>query len=84
MKQPLLILATLAALAFPAAVATAEDNATLDREWVDPAALANLLVEKGLITPAEQERLKEPAQPPQVDEETLEEVFERESYRGDS
>jgi hypothetical protein len=92
MKGPFAILATLAALALPALAAGAprhpagSPDAPVARErgWVDASELTDLLAEKGLISPQEQQSLRQPMEAPPVDERTQEEIFRTESYRGDS
>jgi hypothetical protein len=92
MKGPFAIFATLAALALPALAAGAPRNpasspdtsVTWERGWVDASELTDLLAEKGLISPEEQQSLRQPMEVSPVDERTQEEVFQTESYRGDS
>lgn len=85
MKKHLVILAALAAVALPA-LARAEEAkapAAVEQGWVDASALANLLAEKGLITPQEQESLTHSTGAPSVDRKTLEEIFRTEPYRSE-
>jgi hypothetical protein len=87
MKGAFAIVATLAALALPAQAAGADSPdapVAWERGWVDASELTDLLAEKGLISPREQQRLREPMEASPVDERTLEEIFRTESYRGDS
>jgi hypothetical protein len=92
MRWFLVILATLTVMVGAPATGAAQqgevvgpDEATArEPEWVDAAELADLLVEKGLITPREQESLQHSRRAPSVDEETLERIFRRDAYRGDA
>jgi hypothetical protein len=87
MKERFAFFATLAALALPGlAVGAGSLDAPVAREhgWVDASELTDLLAEKGLISPQEQQSLRQPMEVSPVDERTQEEVFQTESYRGDS
>jgi hypothetical protein len=92
MNGPFAIFATLVALAFPALAVGAPGHpagspdapVAQERGWVNPSELTDLLAEKGLISPQEQQSLKQPMGPAPVDEQTQEEIFRTESYRGDS
>jgi hypothetical protein len=83
MKGPFAIFATLAVLALPALAAGA-GSPDAPRGWVDASELTDLLAEKGLISPQEQQSLRQPMEPAPLDERTQEEIFQTESYRGDS
>jgi hypothetical protein len=91
MKRHLVIVAALAALVLPGRVgAEAEQAVSLDamaapveRRWVDAGDLANLLKQKGLITPEEKRSLTHPAGAPAVDQKRWEEMFGLEGYRGE-
>jgi hypothetical protein len=85
MKRHLVILAALAAVALPA-LARAEEAkapAAVEQGWVDATELTNLLEEKGVITPQEQEQLTHPRGAPSVDDKTMQEIFRTEPYRGE-
>jgi hypothetical protein len=85
MKKHLVILAALAAVALPA-LARAEEAkapAAVEQGWVDATELTNLLEEKGVITPQEQEQLTHPTGAPAVDDKTMQEIFRTEPYRSE-
>ncbi|OLC18004.1 MAG: hypothetical protein AUH29_00275 [Candidatus Rokubacteria bacterium 13_1_40CM_69_27] len=82
MKRQLAIVAALAVLALPALAGAEEEKGIPgERGWVDAAALTNLLEEKGLITPQEQEKLTHPMEAPSVDDQTMQEIFRTAPYR---
>jgi hypothetical protein len=91
MNGPFAIFATLAVLAVPALAVGAPrdpggspDTPAWDYGWVNASELTDLLAEKGLISPQEQQSLRQPMEAAPVDERTQEEIFRTESYRGDS
>jgi hypothetical protein len=92
MRWLLVILATLTMMVGAPPTVAAQDREVVgpdeapvrEPEWVDAGELADLLVDKGLITPREQESLQHSRRAPSVDEETLERIFRRDRYRGDA
>jgi hypothetical protein len=89
MKQHVVIVATVGALALPGFVEAADDKAlsrgvneapaSAEREWVDPTELTELLARKGLITPEEQRDLARDPSEPAVDQA----IFRTESYQSE-